>query len=343
MRAIYAEEPYKIGYRDIEIPDIKDDEVLIRTAYAGICASDLHAYRGRHAFRIPPVMLGHEISGVVEKIGKNVKKRKVGDHVTVMPQIGCGQCPACRAGKTNLCVSKILPGTPKWNGTFADYFAAPESVTFDLKDVPLDLGAITEPLAVATHAISRVPQDHNGDLIILGSGAIALMILAIAPSYGFSRIMTTDIDDRNLALARELGATFTVNVSREDAAAKSKEYFGADGGKNLIIGAGSNDILKQAIDIVGTGGNIVYYAMITSDMTLNTYPVVFKELDVRGSLNYNAEDFEKAIELLSERGELFRKIVSRCFEFNEAANAFDIQDKRTEFIVKSILKVNEGV
>ncbi len=340
MRAIYAEEPNKIGYRDIEVPEIKDDEVLIKTAYAGICASDLHAYKGRHAFRIPPVMLGHEISGVVEKVGKNVKTRKVGDHVTVMPQIGCGKCPACKAGKSNLCTSKILPGTPKWNGTFADYFAAPESVTFDLKDVPLDLGSITEPLAVATHAIGRVPEGHNGDLIILGSGAIALMILAIAPSYGFTRIMTTDIDDRNLALAKELGAAVTVNVAREDAAAKSREFFGNDGGQNLIIGAGSTNILEQAIDIVGTGGNIVYYAMITKEMTLNTYPMVFKELDIRGSLNYTGEDFDKAIELLSHRGDLFRKIVTRCFEFDEAAEAFELQDTRKEFIVKSILKVN---
>lgn len=201
MKAIYAEHPFEIGFRDIDIPDIKDNEVLIKTAYAGICASDIHAYRGQHAFRIPPVMLGHEISGIIDEVGKNVTKFKIGDHVTVMPEIGCRKCPACKTGKVNLCTSKILPGTGQWNGTFAEYFAAPEQVVFNLKDVPLDIGSITEPLAVANHAVSRIPKDHNHDLIILGSGAIALMIATIAPYYGFTRIMTTDIDDRNLKLA----------------------------------------------------------------------------------------------------------------------------------------------
>lgn len=87
----------------------------------------------------------------------------------------------------------------------------------------------------------------------------------------------------------------------------------------------------------------MYYAMITQDMTLNTYPIVFKELDVRGSLNYTEEDFNKAIELLSDKEALFRKIITRCFEFDEAAEAFEIQDKRTEFVVKNILKVNRNM
>ena len=288
-------------------------------------------------------MLGHEISGIVDQIGENVKRFKPGDHVTVMPQISCGNCPACKSGMVNICSSKILPGTVNWNGTFADYFIAPETVTFNLKDVPLDLGCIVEPIAVANHVVERFPNNHSDELIILGSGAIALMVLIIARKVGFTKIMTTDIDDRNLELARELGATATVNVNKEDVISKSKEYFGNSGVQNLVIGAGSNDILEQAINIVKPGGNIVYYAMITNKMTLNTYPIVFKELDVRGSLNYTQDDFIKSINILSHNGELFQKIITKCFNFNEAKEAFEILDKRKEFIVKSILKVNEDV
>ena len=206
-----------------------------------------------------------------------------------------------------------------------------------------DLGCIVEPIAVANHVVERFPSNHTDELIILGSGAIALMTLVIAQKMGFKKIMTTDIDDRNLKLARELGATATVNVSKEDVVLKSKEYFGSNGAQNLIIGAGTNNILKQAIDIVKPSGTIVYYAMITSEMTLNTYPIVFKELDVRGSLNYTHDDFIKSINILSHNGELFRKLITKCFDFDEAKEAFEILDKRKEFIVKSILKVNDDI
>lgn len=339
MKAIYAEEPYRIGYREVDIPECGDDDVLIKTAYLGVCASDLHAYRGQHAFRIPPVMLGHELSGVIEKTGKNVKGWKAGDRVSVMPQIGCGKCSACRAGKTNLCAEKILPGTEKWNGTFAEYFVAPASVLIDLGNVPLKLGAIVEPLAVAVHAIERFPADHSENLLILGSGAIALMILSIAKSYGFKRIMTTDIDDRNLDLAKKIGANVVVNPNKADIKTAAGSFFGNDAVLNIVIGAGADTILEQAINIATPGSNIVYYAMITKNMTLNTYPIVFKELNLRGSLNYTYRDFEGAVRLLEEHGEAFNSIITNEFKFEEAQEAFEMQDKKEKFIIKSVIRV----
>lgn len=339
MKAIYAEKPFQIGLRDIPVPKIKDDEVLIRVSYAGVCASDLHAFRGVHAFRKPPVMLGHEVSGTICEVGSSVTGLKIGQPVAVMPQIGCGQCSACKSGQVNLCTKKILPGTKDWIGTFGEYFAAPASVVCPLGNVPLDLGSITEPLAVAVHVMRQFPQKHGEELVILGSGAIAMMLLIIAPSYGFHKIMMTDIVDENLKLARELGAAKTVNVLYEDAAAAAREFFGGAGSENTIIGAGSTDILAQAIDVTAPGGNIVYYAMITKEMTLNTYPIVFKELNLRGSLNYTMEDFDEAIELLESKEASMRRIITHSFPLEEAGNAFEILDKRTEFAMKMILSV----
>lgn len=338
MKAVYAEENFKIGLRDIPVPEIRPDEVLIRMAYTGICGSDLHAYRGMHAFRKPPVMLGHEIAGEVVKTGAAVRRTKPGEHVTVMPQIGCGCCAHCKSGRVNLCGNKILPGTAGWGGTFGEYFAAPESAVCGLKGVPDKLGALTEPLAVANHVMKRAALHPSGDLVILGSGTLGLMTLAIAPSYGFTRVLVTDITDYNLEQARALGAVRTVNVARQDLEQRVKETFGEEGVSNVVIAAGGPQILEQALSITGRGGMITYFAMITSPMTLNTYPIVFKELQVQGSMNYTMEDFEDAVRLLKEKPECFERLITHVFPLEEAGKAFEILDQRKEPAVKILLR-----
>lgn len=341
MKAVYADQPFKIKIRDISIPQVAPSEVLIHVAYAGICGSDLHAYRGTHAFRKPPVMLGHELSGRIAAMGSQVTGLRIGENVTVMPQVGCGMCSACLRHRVNLCANKMLPGTAGWIGACGEYFVAPASVVCPLDEVPLDLGAITEPLAVAVHVIEQLPRDHGQDLLILGAGAIGLLLLMIAPEYGFSRIMVTDIVDENLALAKELGAARAVNVLHEDPDQAARSLFGPQGAENTIIAAGGPGILAQAIQIAKPGGSIVYFAMITQEMTLNTYPIVFKELHLSGSLNYTLDDFTSAIGLLKKRGNQIRRIITQILPLEQAAMAFEILDKKTQFAVKILLQNTE--
>lgn len=338
MKAVYAEENFKIGIREVPVPEIQEDEVLIRMNYAGVCGSDLHAYRGVHAFRKPPVMLGHEIAGEVVKKGAKVENVELGEHVTVMPQVGCGVCAHCKAGRINLCRTKRLPGMDGWGGTFGTYFAAHKSILCKLNGVPDRLGALTEPLAVAVHVIKRAALHPSRDLVILGSGTLGLMILAIAPSYGFDHVMMTDIVDYNLKQAGKLGAAATVNVARENLEERVREVFGEEGAASVIIAAGGPDILAQAMSITGSGGSITYFAMITKEMTLSTYPIVWKELNIHGSMNYTMEDFEDAVRLLKEAPEKFEMLITQEFPLEEAGKAFEILDKRTEPAVKILLR-----
>jgi L-iditol 2-dehydrogenase len=338
MKAVYIETAGVIGLRDIPVPEVGPDSVLMRVEYTGICGSDLHAYKGVHAFRKPPVMPGHEVSGTVTETGNQVRDIRPGDAVTVIPQLGCGHCDQCRKGKVNLCAAKTLPGTPKWNGTFAEYFAAPASTICALGDVPLRLGALAEPLAVAVHVLNRIPKDHSDRLLILGSGTIGLMILIIAPSFGFNSIMVTDIKDQNLERASGLGAKYTVNVSRENVVSRVHDAFGRGGVENVIIAAGGPNILEQAMDSAGPGGVIDYFAMITQDMTLNTYPVVFKELVILGSLNYTREDFTAAITFLREKSETLGSLVTHVLPLSEAAKGFSILTGGKENAIKILLR-----
>ena len=342
MRAVYAEQPYSIGLREIPVPEPGENEVLIKVAYAGVCGSDLHAYRGEHAFRKPPVMLGHEMSGFICKMGEKVSGFQPGQPVTVMPQISCGKCESCLKGNVHHCAHKILPAMPGWRGlgTFGDYFVAPAEVVCPLGDVPLDLGALTEPLAVATHLMSRIPSGHGKDLVIIGAGTIGLLLLIIAPDYGFEHILITDILDDNLALARELGAAVTVNVARESALEAVHETFGELGCETVLVAAGGPDILEQAMEMSRPGANILFVAMITSPSTFVSYPIVYKELSILGSFNYVMKDFESAVHFLHTRGDQMRKIVTHVMPLDQAAEAFRIQDEKKEFAVKILLEVN---
>ncbi|MDO4549582.1 MAG: alcohol dehydrogenase catalytic domain-containing protein [Clostridia bacterium] len=338
MKCVYAQEIRKISILEIDKPDVTATQVLIRVSFAGVCGSDLHAYRGVHAFRKPPVMLGHELSGVIEKVGSGVTRFKPGDAVTVMPQTGCGTCRSCLSGKVNLCRDKTLPGTPGWQGAFAEYFIAPESVVCALGEVSLKLGALCEPLAVASHVLSRFPREHGSDLAILGAGAIGLMMVILAPYHGFSNVTVTDVVDSNLRMAKTLGAKRAVNAAGEDPVREIKAYYGATGVENLVIAASAKNILAQALESVSCGGNIVYMAMITGEMTLNTYPIVFKEVNIKGSLNYTMRDFDDALAHLLREPEKFEKLITHVMPMSEAAKAFERLDTHSEDAVKILLE-----
>lgn len=338
MKAIFAEQPFQIGIREIPRPEIGEDEVLIRTAYCGICGSDIHAYRGRHAFRIPPVMLGHEIAGTVAAAGRAVEGVAVGENVTVMPQIGCGDCVYCRAGATNLCQGKIVPGTPQWNGTFGEYFSAPARAVVPLGEVSCRHGALAEPLSVANHVLSRNRGERfSDDLIIWGAGTIGLLILMLAPFYGYRRILVTDVQDHNLQLALELGAARAVNVLREDAQEAALQFFGVNGAGTTILAAGGTDVFDRAIRVTAPGGAILYFTMITQPATILTHPIVAKELRILGSVNYDLGDFRDSVALLSQGRLPVDRIITHEFPLERAAEAFQMLDQRTGNAIKALI------
>lgn len=156
MKAVYVIDKEKTEVREIERPTIKPDEVLIKARTVGVCGSDLHLFKGTHPFRHAPAILGHEIAGDIVEVGSAVTKFKVGDRVTVEPQVGCHSCEMCDKGYVSLCKGKAVPGTPKWIGTFAEYFNAKEEIVYKLNDnISYQVGSLTEPLAVAVHVVNH--------------------------------------------------------------------------------------------------------------------------------------------------------------------------------------------
>lgn len=339
MKGIFVEKVNETSIREIPKPIIEDKEVLIKVEYVGICGSDFHVYKGMHAFRKPPVILGHEVTGTVVEIGDKVTKIKIGDKVTVLPQISCNTCKMCMESLHQHCENKIVPGTDKWIGSFVEYFNAHEDVVFKLDDnIGLKTGVLVEPLAVAVHALNKIPKNHRKNLLILGSGTIGILTLVVAKNMGFEKVITTDVVDYNLEAARINKADRTINALNENIEDIIKEEFGEDLASAVVITAGAPNILEQAINNVGVARTIVYISMITKPLTFDTYPIVYKEIDLVGSLTYNQGDFVEAIELLRGNPESFEKLITHSYDIDHVQDAFEMMDNRKEGFIKVLVK-----
>lgn len=341
MKSAVVVEPNKIEIQNMNVPEIKSNEVLIKVKTVGVCGSDLHLFHGTHAFRNPPAILGHEIAGVIVETGEDVTKFKVGDRVTVEPHIGCGECDFCKKDLVNLCTSKIVPGTPQWIGTFSEYFNAPEQTVYKIEEhVPFEIGTLVEPLAVGIHAISRISVKEKDTIAILGSGTIGLLTLVAAREAGYKHIICTDTQQFNLDMAKQQGASLVLNPLKDDVEAVVKEFTNGKGVDVAIVAADAKVIVDQASSIVKKRGEVGIVAMITERIPVNTYNFVFNEINLFGAMTYETKDFVKAADLINNGLDLSDFITQRL-PLDESQEALDILSQKKENVVKVLVEVDK--
>lgn len=339
MKAALVTDVETVSIQDIDRPLIKDDEVLIAVKTVGVCGSDLHLFRGTHAFRKPPAILGHEIAGDIVEVGKNVQGYKVGDRVTVEPQYGCGECEYCREGQVNLCASKVVPGTPKWIGVFVQYFNAPAHTLYKLNEsVSYPMGTMIEPLAVAVRALRRATVREKDCLVILGSGTIGLLCLVVAKLMGYQKIVCTDTAPFNLEMARKHGATVAINPLTTDVVATVKELTNGRGADLALVAAGANNILDQASSCVRKRGEIGVIAMITEKIPFYSYQIVFNEQTMYGAMTYGTPDFQEAARLVNDGLDL-SDFVTQTMDLEHTQEGLDVLSQKKEDVVKVMIEV----
>lgn len=339
MKAAFVVDDYKVEIQDVEIPKIKDDEVLIKVKTVGVCGSDLHIFQGTHAFRKPPVILGHEVAGDIVEVGKNVTKFKVGDRVTVEPHLGCGECEHCNDDLVNICLNKKAPGTADWIGTFAEYFNANESVVYKIADdVSYELGTLVEPLAVGVHAINRISVPEKDTIAILGSGTIGLLTLVAAREAGYKNIICTDTQAFNLDTAKKQGAKLVLNPLVDDVEAEIKAFTKGKGVDVAIVCAGAPNIIDQASAIVKRRGEVGVVAMITEQIPVDTYKFVFNEINLFGAMTYETKDFLKATDMINNGLDLTDFITQRL-PLEKTEEALNILMDKKENVVKVLIEL----
>ncbi len=331
MIAAFCTRPGNFELRDIERPLAGAGEALIKVRRCGICGSDVHFFQGG-GFAPPPVCPGHEISGEVAEVGSGVTLQR-GDRVAVEPLVVCRQCPYCRAGDYQLCQESRLLGTTL-NGGFAEYLCMPASALFLLPaEVSFAVGALTEPLAVAVHAVRLAGVQLGHRVVVIGGGTIGLMSAAAARATGAADVWITARYPQQSRAAESLGATriFSgADASRAVAAAASERPI------DVVIETvgGAADTLPEALQLVRPGGTIAVLGLFANTAALDVFSLVVREVRVVGSLTYGRAglraDFDIALQLLAAQPERFRQLITHAVPLREVARGFAIAaDKRS--------------
>lgn len=333
-------EPYKIELQEVPDPGLPaEDEVLIKVSVTGICGSEVHAFRGTHPWRVPPVISGHEMAGQVVQVGAKVTSVSVGDRVTVEPHVGCGTCYYCKAGLYNLCLKKRILGTPEWVGSFAEYIKVPEKTVLKLPDqVDNELGALTEPLAVGMHAIRVANLQPGETIVVLGAGPIGLAVVLAARLARAGTIVVTDAMDFNLQVARLLGADRALNIKTEDIAGTVKGDTGGLGADCVAIAVGLEPVLKQALQLVRRGGRIVEIGLFDTAPRIEISKLQVGEIGLLGCNMYTRMDFEQVLNALRTGSVDARPLITHVLPIERVAEGIEMVEKKLDNSIKVLLQ-----
>ncbi len=282
--------------------ELHPGEVLIAVRAAGICGSELSGYLGQNSLRVPPLVMGHEAAGEViqstEGTFADGSPARTGIRITFNPLVICGECDRCRVGLTNLCRQRQLIGAHR-PGAFAQFVAVPAIQCHPLPDNLSDtIASLTEPLACSLRAVKLTQVRPEESLLILGAGPIGLFALIAAKAEGIKNVYVSDLSESRLEVARQWGASETINVQKQDVQATVQKI--APGGVATVIDAvGANATRAQAVQAVVPGGTVVFIGLHDETSSLATNYLVRQEITIRGSFSYDQSDFKRAFDLLA--------------------------------------------
>lgn len=297
-----AQSSPKFEVRELENPGLGKDDVLIKNKACGVCGTDVHIMLGEKgsAEVTPPVVLGHEYAGIVEAIGSDVKNVKVGDHVCIDPNIYCNECDACRMGKKQNCENLKAIGVTR-NGGFAEYSIVPATQCFKIKDdVPFEWAAMAEPLACVLHGIDLANIHPGQSVLIIGGGAIGLLMAQVAKLSGASSVVVSEPVAKRREIALQVGVDGVVDPLSESIEEALEKVSGRKKSDVVIECIGKPATIRQAFDMAGFSGQIVLFGVPAPEATveLPLFDVYKKELHITGSM-INPDTHQRAVNLIN--------------------------------------------
>lgn len=333
MQQAIMTSPGVIEFRDIASPTVGHGEVSIRTQRIGVCGSDVHVYHGRHPYTSFPVVQGHEFSGVVEAIGPGVRHVSIGAKVTALPQLTCGKCSPCMRGDYHICDTLKVQGFQA-PGCAQELFLVPASNIVILpSNFTSEQGALVEPTAVAVHAVNRTANVANKNVVVLGAGPIGNLVAQVAKAEG-ADVLITDLSDFRLNVANECGFANTSNPNSESLADASKRVFGPAGFDVALECVGIEPTLTAAVESIGKGGTIVVLGVFAENVSVDIGLVQDRELSLLGTLMYQREDYERAIELIGSGQVATLPLETQHFAFCEYLAAYEFIERQGDKCMK---------
>ena len=336
----------KMGFEQRPIPEPKENEVLVKLEYVGVCGSDLHYYEfGEIAKKYvkPPFVLGHEAGGTVVKTGRDVKHLKVGDRVALEPGKTCGHCEFCRTGRYNLCPDVVFFATPPVDGVFQEYVAHEADLCFKLPDNVSTLeGALIEPLSVGFHAAMQGNAHAGQTVVVMGAGCIGLMTIMALKAMGVPRVYAVDIMENRLKKAAELGADVVINGKEVDAVAEIMHLTDGKGCDLAFETAGTQATTVQCIHAVKKGSNVVLVGYSKSgEVTLPMSLALDMELTFKTVFRYR-HIYPMAIDSVASGKVNLKGVVTDIFDLDDIQHALDYSISNKAEVVKSVIRICEA-
>ncbi|KAH7106366.1 xylitol dehydrogenase [Auriculariales sp. MPI-PUGE-AT-0066] len=348
-----------VVYEERAVPELGPNEVLIEVKKTGICGSDVHyLVHGRIGDFIvdKPMVLGHESSGIVSKIGSNVKHLAVGARVALEPGASCKSCDNCKAGHYELCPEMVFAATPPYDGTLGRYYKLPADLAYALPDnLDLEDGAMMEPLSVGVHSVANLGNFRaNQTIAIFGAGPVGLLGMAVAKALGAKRVIAVDIVQSRLDFAKSYAATdiflpgkknegeeqiaYSKRTAAEMAAKLKFTERGIDAIDLVVDCSGAPTCIQTALFIVKHGGTVIQVGMGNSEALLPVTTILVKEINYKGSFRYGPGDYPLSIGLVASGKIDLKPLVTHRFTFDQAPLAFETTKKGKSEDGKSVIK-----
>ncbi len=339
--------PKKFEIQECEVPTPKENEVLIKVEYVGMCGSDIHGFE--FGPFIPPkdpnqkIGLGHEVAGEVVGIGSKVTKFKVGDKVLVEPGVPDDSCEYCRTGRYNICPDVDFMATqPNYRGALCEYMVHPEEWCYHVPEGMSTMeAALVEPAAVGMHAAILGGAKLGSHIVILGGGTIGLMVLQACRALGATDITVVDVMDNRLQMAKKFGAKNVINGKNEDTVKviRSEEWFGDHGVDLVFECAGSAFTAQQAVQIVARGGKIMMVGTQSKPVPID-FLKINREVTIQTSFRY-CNNYPQTIEAIASGKFNVKDMVTDIYDYKDVQKAFTdaIDPEKKANMVKGVIRV----
>ena len=341
MKALVWEGPYKMKLKEVEKPQPRAGEVLIRTKSVGVCGSDLEIYTGGFAHSIAPLILGHEACGVVEAVTDGVDNIKVGERVVIDPGIFCGKCEFCRKGSYWQCDHRDILGMQTHHGAYAEYFVMPHLSCYPIPaDMDWDEAALIDILADPLHAMNMIPLLIGETIAVFGPGPGGICFVQLAKIAGASMVILIGTREERLELGRKLGADITINISKKDAI---DEIMRITHGRGVDVGieaSGSTQALANTLKVTRKQGRVMVFGIYSENASLDMQDMHRRELSIFGSSGC-PWSMPTAINLISEKKIEVKPMITHRVNLAELEILFNdgIIEHRKEGYFKGVLLI----
>jgi L-iditol 2-dehydrogenase len=342
MKALVLQKPNQFELSDVPMPSFGAEEVLIRIKACGICGSDIHGMDGSSGRRQPPLIMGHEASGIIAEVGDNVTSWNKGDGVTFDSTVYCGACPYCREGNVNICDNRRVLGVScddyHLDGAFAEYVVVPQHILYRLPDtLTFVQGAMVEAVSIAVHAVNRTPMVPTDTALVIGAGMIGLLVVQVLYAAKCAKIIAVDIEQSRLEMAGRLGADVKLLSNACDVPVAVLEQTNNRGADIAFEAVGIEQTINMAIGSLRKGGSLTMIGNVSPKIDMPLQQIVTRELTLYGSCA-SAGEYPACLEMIAEGKVDVDALISATAPLAEGATWFKKLYKQEDNLMKVILE-----